>query len=60
MSATATKPLPVIVDPFSRSADEVAGETADKIALNLRACVRVSRGYRQQLQREARRFARTV
>jgi hypothetical protein len=30
-----TRQLPVVIDPFSRTGDEVAGETPDEIALNL-------------------------
>jgi hypothetical protein len=43
--------LPIIIDPFSRSGDEVAGNTPDEIALNLWACVSISRRYRQALHR---------
>jgi hypothetical protein len=42
-----------VIDPFSRSGDEVAGVTANEIALNLRRCVAISRQYRQPLQRRA-------
>lgn len=43
----------VVIDPFSRSGDQVAGETADQVALNLWECVAISRKYRQALSRPA-------
>lgn len=36
------KALPVIIDPFSRLGDEVAGDTADEIALNVLRVVELS------------------
>ena len=38
--------LPVIVDPFSRFGDEIAGETPDEIALNLAGATRVALFFR--------------
>jgi len=45
------KELPVVVDPYSRSGDEVAGGGANEIALNLWMCVSISRRHRQALHR---------
>jgi len=41
-AAPATEALPAIIDPFSRLGDEVAGETADEIALNVLRVVQLS------------------
>ena len=50
MSTTTTAAaLPVIIDPFSRLGDEIAGDTADQIALNVLAVVRTSRRHRALL-----------
>ena len=38
--------LPVIIEPFSTFGDEVAGNTAEEIALNLAAATRTSLAWR--------------
>ncbi len=40
--------LPVIVDPFSRFADEIAGEMSSEIALNLAAGTRIALSFHRK------------
>ena len=38
-----------VIDPCSRTGDEVAGTTPSEIVLNLRQCLAISRHYRQTI-----------